>query len=574
LRFVDLPLGVALRQLAGTLHFSLYRWNKPKEPEYYLWQDLKMRTYEEAMRSAEKEKRTHEIQTYCQKVLDEAQKALDMKPEDALKLKDTNPWLAYLGGTKGGRAYAQILTNLPPDIKELVLRGCTISMPLSDLSSELQNAANQVASNSFITQDLLSDFGTHEGWSLYPTTHMIITGVTDGDQMLEYSQMFMAAYEIPPHGGFCMTSRDDIGPVVLRADLPVSVNGSPYFDDELKQLLRWEAGESWDKIKKESIYQRPKPDNAAKLEQIRSTPAPTEQELLIPVRPEKPEEIDEDADLLTRILNQIAKQTKLSIVMEYQWPGRLRFNNPDALFEGLLPTDTQPLYKILAILDAAGLEWEYKERVISIRPKDWAVQRSNDVPESVLAKYRDKLKRDGCFDLDTLASIPASLTDGQIDQRFLNDLELVILGYDLGDRPPLRFYGSLSPQQKTLLKSPEGLTFDQLSDEQWLLLAAMIGQQLGETNIQTGIVRLPEPEKLWLQDKQGKEQRDKSPEFCRYYLTIEVPTENQSKPITIKRTISVHSNLGLDMWRETYKKTNEERKKERNQSDDGQKDKN
>jgi hypothetical protein len=102
----------------------------------------------------------------------------------------------------------------------------------------------------------------------------------------------------------------------------------------------------------------------------------------------------------------------------------------------------------------------------------------------------------------------------------------------------------------------------------------MIGQQLGETNIQTGIVRLPEPEKLWLQDKQGKEKRDKSPEFCRYYLTIEVPTENQSKPITIKRTISVHSNLGLDMWRETYKKTNEERKKERNQSDDGQKDKN
>jgi hypothetical protein len=564
LRFVDLPLGVALRQLAGTLHFSLYRWNKPKEPEYYIWQDLKMRNYEEAIRSSQREQREKEIRTFRQKAMDEAQKALDMKPEEALKLKESNPWLAYIGGTETGRAYAQLLLGLPPEAKELMLRGLIVSLPLADLAPELEKAAKQLMQGSWIAYWVGDDI-TH----MDPPTHLVFTPETGSSDSGMRGNLIVGTYERKEGTTWVGSPGDDLGDLCKCGEMILNNANSPDAHEEGEKMFRLEAGETWDQIMAEDSKKTPLA-KLAKLEQIQSKMAPNEQDLLVTVRPEKPDEINKDADILTRILDQITLQTKLSIVMEYHDI----FDRPNEPFKGIRPTDTQPLYKILALLEVVGFEWEYHEHVISLRPKDWAIQRSYDISESFLATYRDKLKKEGFFDLDTIANIASSLTDGQIDHRYVKDLTLMPTYFDLESRSPLRFYGSLSTKQKTLLKSSAGLPFEALNDQQWQLLTTMIGFQVGEKDIQSGMVRLPAPREIWPRDDKGKELRGKIPDALLYNLVMEITGDEQSQPITIKREMSVQSKQSLDEFHAAHVETLEQWKKERNQVSDGQKDKN
>jgi len=71
-----------------------------------------------------------------------------MTAEEALKQKDTYPWLAYLGGTQAGRAFAQLLAGIAsqlPTERELMLRGRPVVIPLALLPLELQQAAATAA---------------------------------------------------------------------------------------------------------------------------------------------------------------------------------------------------------------------------------------------------------------------------------------------------------------------------------------------------------------------------------------------------------------------------------------------
>ncbi|NIQ99917.1 MAG: hypothetical protein GTN78_06900, partial [Gemmatimonadales bacterium] len=99
------------------------------------WQDLKSRRLEEEMLVAEREMAAQRFRKLRQGVLDTAEDALKMSPEEALKKRDKDPWLAYLGGTKAGRGFAQILSSLGKDFpteRDLMLRGRRVTISLSD----------------------------------------------------------------------------------------------------------------------------------------------------------------------------------------------------------------------------------------------------------------------------------------------------------------------------------------------------------------------------------------------------------------------------------------------------------
>jgi hypothetical protein len=203
-----------------------------------------------------------------------------------------------------------------------------------------------------------------------------------------------------------------------------------------------------------------------------------------------------------------------------------------------LPATKQPLYKVLDSLQMAKLTWEYGGGVVRIRPTDWAVQRSYDVPESFLETYRKILKDKGYFDLDDLAAVSASLTDGQIQHRFIADKEIGLAGSGLislgSGRTLLRLYGELTPDQKAQMKSPDGLTFDRLNESQWQRVATVIqeddeGAEIGAGRIQLAVQENKLPDLESGNPGKGDDNADSDPPEDKPKANAEKPNSSDAK---------------------------------------------
>ena len=139
----DVRLGDLMEQISKLLNYYLSRGGKEGEWTYLYWQDMKARILEEDLLAAEREAAAQRIVKVRQGALDIAEKALKMTPEDALKERDKDPMLAYMGGTQTGRGFAQLLAALNRDFaieRDLMLRGRMVNMMLSDFSPALQQA--------------------------------------------------------------------------------------------------------------------------------------------------------------------------------------------------------------------------------------------------------------------------------------------------------------------------------------------------------------------------------------------------------------------------------------------------
>jgi hypothetical protein len=158
-----------------------------------------------------------------------------------------------------------------------------------------------------------------------------------------------------------------------------------------------------------------------------------------------------------------------------------------------LHSGKQPLYRILIGLEKAGYNWSLEENTLRVRPEDWAIRRSYDIPESTIAYWTDRLEKQGYFDLDDLSAIVSALTDDQIVRtlHYDHDVGYAILVNDDNadhDRAILRLYASLSPSQKAAISTKEGLRFSDLSDKQWDYLSPVIMDRLGGISIADGFI--------------------------------------------------------------------------------------
>ena len=209
-------------------------------------------------------------------------------------------------------------------------------------------------------------------------------------------------------------------------------------------------------------------------------------------------------------------------------------------FGGFIQSGKQPLYQVLIGLEKAGFIWELSEGMLRIRPADWALLRSYDIPESFLAYYWGMIEKQGQLTLDDLAAIAAALTDEQIDNMLLDDpeWEQAVLGMrsrQLGDRDFLRVYGSLSLEQKRAAQTEGGLPFGQLNSTQWELLGNVITDRLGGVYITGGNLRLHADEKL--------------PK-----LEVTVQVDDQEKPRSLNHVILVQSKESMARLSEARKK--------------------
>jgi len=131
---------------------------------------------------------------------------------------------------------------------------------------------------------------------------------------------------------------------------------------------------------------------------------------------------------------------------------------------GFVKPGKQPLYKVLIGLEKAGYIWERGDGAFRIRPRDWALQRSYEIPESFLAHYWAVIERQGELTIDDLGAMVVALSDEQINHTFKADPDWSRAAYGLancGDAglSILRMYGLLSSEQKQVLRSEERFAF-------------------------------------------------------------------------------------------------------------------
>jgi hypothetical protein len=156
----------------------------------------------------------------------------------------------------------------------------------------------------------------------------------------------------------------------------------------------------------------------------------------------------------------------------------------------------QPIYKLLIGIEKAGYTWiKDPDKTIRIRPADWALRRSYEVPEGFVGQYRALLEKKGYLGLDDVAGLLGGLTDDQIRITFDSDYELFMtVGDILGDAPErhemLRAYASFTPEQKAALNDEAGVPLADLTSEQWEHISNIIGDQMNGGYIADGSVRL------------------------------------------------------------------------------------
>lgn len=475
-RFVDRPLKSVLDQISGTLNFALSRVETSTLPEYRIWQDMKGREFEKAMLASQKDQPEREIRAIRERMIREFEGVLAMSKADAAKLKDEAPWRAYLGGTEGGRAFAKMMTSLPDVAKELMLRGKKVTLRLSDLPGPAQQAVTAFTKDNLWMK---IEPGAAEQAGRIQPTRVVIEPLRTSGREDSATGAFGFVGMISIRGSSAAETLSGMqrlhGESV--AEMPL-IGGDSGFGRLLgKAAWRLEAGEKFSDIEQELEGEMMPLFSEMMLKKFQPTPTPTDPPLLQEIEPLQLQDADTN-DPTPKLLDELATKTKLSIVLEY-------FPAPNPLPFGIaMPTKKEKLYKVLDALRGYGFEWEYRDETIRLRPVDWAVQRSYDIAESTLAKYRSILKRQGWLKLENVSAIALELTDGQILNRLVHDKELesatTVFRYgEFEDQllDLLRFYGTLSAVQRERLEGENGLPLDMVTDAQWTYLQDLVEEE-------------------------------------------------------------------------------------------------
>lgn len=491
----NLPLGDALSGITKTLEYDLRRSGPDGQWTYRIWQTAKSRAQEEAMRTAETERLERRMAAIRDQVFQDADEIKPLSPDEAAKLRQTDPWKAYLGGTEEGRAYLDLVRSLPNETRDGVRLGRKVDLKVADLSPAQQDAVRKMISGGIAMKGGIGPSNLKDLLPKVTPTHLIfmplteelkketdnaamagiavVMGDSDGsdpqlDRMADEDEKMGLGHMIPMA---LVPLSDSKGFGKVFADMALRLNDG----EDARQVQRdfnnrlragegsWEADSTGD-----ASAPAPAPGSTST-----TTPAPP------PVVPALQVEVDPlDADSLDDLLRGLSEKTRLSYVME-SYPDEPRIT-------GVLPRTKGTVKALLDSLKHVGYEWEYGSGVVRLKPTNWAVERSYDVPARLILGYRQILEAKGWFDLDLLGSLCSTLTSEQIKHRIVTDKVLAEGVTDAleGDNDRvLRFYGNLSARQKTALKSPDGLDLASLTEAQGSALAPLLTEAASKDRI-------------------------------------------------------------------------------------------
>lgn len=490
----DIPLGRALSEIAETLGCTLRRSGEEGAWSYRIYQTEREKSEEEELAAALEAEQERKRQAHRDAAFRNAEEALALTPEAAAALKESRPWMAFLGGTEEGRAFAGLLLSLPPDAREAVRRGERVEIPFGDLTpslKELALAALDDRNDPLPIPSAEPDAAEFERVyreimdQLRPTRLLFVPvdPLTEGENsalMGHVGTFSLMAEMLDPNnpgdlvesGPSSMEGGTEMGNMsLLNADSP---SGRIEGHMELSMAAGEDvlaAMESSDRMAEDpGFWEAASPEDAA--------PEPDDPALRKEVSPFPPSSEKEAEEIKTpplkRLLEALAEQTGHTILVEERL-------STDRVSTGLfIIPRKEPLFKSLNRLRLAGYAWEFERGVVRLRPVDWALQRRYAAPEAVLESYRKILTEKGWLNLDEVSVLTAALTDEQLIHRVAND-ETLRRALDLfsplaqrESRLLLRFYAQMSPAQRAALRQPEGLSLAEVGDGPRSLIAGVI----------------------------------------------------------------------------------------------------
>ena len=493
------PLGAALEQIGAGLGFEVQRTGHGPAWSYRLLQTKRGRIDEAAQLKAQIAHRLNVRAAKIAGIIKDARAARAMDPAKALALGAKDPWRAYLGGTKRGRAVASVLTNLPSDAVSNTKRGDPFFLWMADASPAFRSSLEALVmeENGPGPRRSVGDISTkfrQSRFEINPIDDMVgadtpwsaLSGAGSG----VFGQLHVVApYDKPPGSktpapmGLGLASEELIGPDTPSARW----SGRSALAAERRRAGKGEE-EPFDRGQASveptpfSITVSRKPSDPRLLNEIgplRYDKAGRRVTAIVPgqidaTTPERFRPLEDGWYLVNGSFSMTAGRIVLDIVRCLTQASMLSvivdFNPEVDKYIPRLPAARGPIYKLLDSLGANGIDWSStRPGFVRMKPREWALYRSYDLPQSFLEARRQTIRETGSLEFDDLATVAAALSDEQINTRFLPGLALngsnvdISLTMDGAAIPVLRICGRLSAAAKAEMRSAKGLDIQRLS---------------------------------------------------------------------------------------------------------------
>lgn len=460
----DVPISRLISSMARVMKFKWQRSGEPGEYSYRLYLDRKTLLDIEAQRAREEERAQAALAKKRAEGMEQYSKLADLTEEEQLDLKQSNPFL-YMAARSGlGNSLGSFFKEVPSAF-DAIATGNPLEIRGSQLSAVAQNSLMSAVRDMSRMEQRLTGRTRSVPEDIDPSK----ASIKFNDNMDHFGGFPMSSFLLGNMSISYGDSKVDIPFIDPQSGLAKTVgtvfNESQEQNRSIESVIKDHISEFVDAMKSEAKAAvegealNEQPDDPALNEKI---------------------EIKGDINDLPDAQLALAESAKIGVVSDYFGSGmRMRM---------ALSGDTTIKTVLDAITDSYFYNWTKHQGVLEFRDRNWFKKRAAQLPEAQLDVWRKELNSTGTLDLASLSQI-AQLEPDQFMQNVTGD---EILGKSrslsnviLSNRELLKFYGTLSAEQRSALLSRSGLDFAMLSKEQYSQASKLIKSRVGANAVES-----------------------------------------------------------------------------------------
>ena len=437
----DMKLRNLMQEISQILSFHWSRGGEKDKWTYRLWQDKDQRLEEEYLRTSVEDSQSKQAREKRENAIADMLNLGSLSPKDAENLKTTDPWRYILATEPLGRDVAEFISSFP-EARGAFVQGMGASFPVSMLSPQLQNTVRRIAES-------------------YDSLIKKINASEDYSDLLNRFDKLQITINRRPLGGSDVLSQGMLGRITVGSgsdslEIPLFDPSSPMAKALGTAVMKLRSG-----VSKEAVGKELQADMTAAAKLNQTTQESTRDISSDPALRVKVKLFDVAANVpLPMTLKSLAENTKLNIISDYY------ASTPPSIAN----TEKTLGEQLEMIGTAYATNWVKAGNIIRLRDKEWFRKRAWEVPQAWLNYWIARGKQNDGLKFDDFVQI-ANLRDEQLDHTIIVDPKLMPLGAGdaIRNRQILRFYGSLTPEQRKSIASQQ-LLVSSLTDAQWAAL--------------------------------------------------------------------------------------------------------
>jgi hypothetical protein len=503
-----LAKGCRLKELMALIPIALQEchWDIDRsgpEPSYWLHRNSDAEASADRLRQ-EEDARTRERERIKRAArVEEVRRALRMSPQELDELEKSDLFLARALREPETRAAMEAFFSLPAERMQEFLNAGSLAMPSQQvMRSKFQTELARAESAEGLAA-LLPAMTEEERSEVYPGLNeqqIKEQVVAEARGRLEtlpdatvWLRGFGSDYILSINGSVMLVvpARYPISPLFSRRLLLRTGTGSRDEADRLIQEWRAKGQEA-----------RRKDREALREQAWKEPPSPELQRRASLASNEQVE--------VAEFLRMVGQESGLSLVADY-------FTGDAAYLDPQEEISDQPLWRLLYLVgEAGGFRWELRGGCLTCYHRDWYYLAQREVPESLIAWCRARLRGQGRLTLDDVVKLAAALQERGLARRWLAfPPDLAELQSALNPRTLWAWllYASLSADQVAKARSQEGLSYPDMS--------GAARRQVSELASRWGSAQAQvERAKLRISESTGKEE---GKQFTQYDFRLELP---------------------------------------------------